>query len=123
MNFCCPDIKPVFKTGGPFSVAVWLHDSDSSLSLPPDDPARGIPINNGVVVTCRVNDRFGRCITDLIVTPNPDQTVYRGWVTLSFDDTSQWPEGEALTDIRVTMGDSSIVSETFIFMIERSQTP
>lgn len=120
---CCSDSQPVFKTGGPFSVAIWLHDTDASLSLPADDPARGLLIDDDVVVTCRVNDRFGRLIADLTVTPYPDQTVNRGWVTLSAFDTSQWAAGEALTDIRVTMGDASIVSETFAFMIERSQTP
>lgn len=115
--------KYVFKRGDPFIWPLWLHDAHPDLDLPPDDPARGIALDSNVQIECQINDQHGRFIATLEYEPYVDQVADTGWLLLKSDDTSDWPKGWAVTDIKVIIDGAQKHSMDFEFEILGAQTP
>lgn len=110
----CLNEIPFFKAGDTFDLPVQLFDTDSE---------QGIALTDDMQFSAQVNDKFGRLISVLDVTPYVDQNTHAGFMLLSFvGDTGHWPIGLAQTDIKLVQYGSIRHSQTIDFDIVRSIT-
>lgn len=119
----CPLTVYVFCRSDPFALPMQLYDEDPSLNVPVDDPSRAIEIDSSVQVACQINDKYGRMIAVLDFVPYADQVSDKGWFTLQRQDTSDWPLGEAVFDLKVMIDGAQRHSRKIKFEIEDVETP
>lgn len=96
----------IHKTGSVFRYPFEVYHDDGT---PYELPANSF--------SCRLNDHKSQKIADLVILDsNVGHIKY-----LTYPDTSNWPEGMAVLDIRYP--NDGEVSETFTIQIKRSETP
>lgn len=103
-----------FKIGDTFSVPAQFYDTETKL---------GVPISPSMVLAARVTNKMGTLIADCVVTPYADQVADAGWFLISVADTTTWPVGEAMFDIKITNNSSIKHSMNECFRIIKGITP
>lgn len=103
-----------FKIGDTFSVPARFYDTTTK---------QGIPILPSTTISARIANKLGAVIADCVVTPYPDQNLDAGYFLVEVSDTSSWPSGEALFDIKFEDGGAIKHSITECFRIIKSITP
>lgn len=100
----------------PFEQQVWLHDTDPELTLADDDPARGFNLSGGTV-TARVGNKTTGFTSELVVVPFADQVANKGWVFVRADNTTAWPLGKMLLQLRLTIAGKQKTAHLFEFNV------
>lgn len=102
------------KRGATFSVSIQLTDSATKkpIRITPDTLFEGKIKDN--------NDRL-LSVTNITV---PDQSTAEGFVIISVPatETKNWPLTEAFLDIKLTIADTVLKTETVKFLIEKDIT-
>lgn len=108
--------QPYIYKGDPFEQEVWLYDTDPELTLADDDPARGFNLSGGVI-SARVGNKTTGFAADLVVVPFTDQSANKGWVYVRAADTSNWPTGQMLLQLQLTVAGAQKTARLFDFNV------
>lgn len=107
---------PQFYRGDTFRVAVWLRDTDPTLTLADDDPARGFNLSGGTI-SARVGNTTEGFATDLTVELFADQAANKGWVYVKATTTTAWPLGTMLLQLQLNVDGAVKTAQQFDFNV------
>lgn len=113
----CNSHLGTFKPGGAFTLALRLmsRDDATQVSTPVD------VTNSEFAATLR--DKHWRVITPLQIIKNGDQVANAGYIYLHDPDTSDWPVGDAVIDIKSVIEGVSKPTRTYTITLEKAVTP
>lgn len=114
-----------FKRGDPFSLDMWLYDASAGLILGAEDIARGLDLGTGdITITSQVNSIQGKKLGGLTFEAYADQVLDKGKFTFqNTEPTSQWPVGDAVFDVKISILGQVKHSMSFVFTIVEAYTP
>lgn len=105
----------IFKRGDSFTLPIQFYDTDNEI---------GLRLTTDMQITAQIITASKVTIAAPKVTIFEDQIISPGMILLEVlaTETSQWPEGSAIMDIRLQIGEVVKHSQNIQFRIERSIT-